>query len=120
MGILLPTVSDKPRTDHESIKDYFDAFLQKKPHGVILEGKIKIGKNWAQDAGVYEFTMNSDGSRVKARYTYLYVFEEGEWKIAHHHSSAMPEGMVISQPITKTQVQGWFNLWNDALATLDS
>ena len=29
-GVLLPTVSDPPRTDHECILDYFTAFLQKK------------------------------------------------------------------------------------------
>ncbi len=31
--VLLPTVSDKPRTDFDSVKDYFDAFLKKKPQG---------------------------------------------------------------------------------------
>ena len=29
-AVLLPTVSDTPRTNPEAIKDYFDAFLQKK------------------------------------------------------------------------------------------
>jgi hypothetical protein len=31
--VLLPTVSDEPRTDFDSVKDYFDAFLKKKPQG---------------------------------------------------------------------------------------
>jgi hypothetical protein len=31
--VLLPTVSDTPRTDFDSVKDYFDAFLKKKPQG---------------------------------------------------------------------------------------
>ena len=56
-SILLPTVSDTPRTDFASIKDYFDAFLLKKPQGEILEGDIRIGDGWCQDAGIYEFTM---------------------------------------------------------------
>ena len=56
-SILLPTVSDTPRTDFESIKDYFDAFLLKKPQGENLEGDIRIGDGWCQDAGIYEFTM---------------------------------------------------------------
>jgi hypothetical protein len=34
--VLLPTVSDKPRTDFDSVKDYFDAFLKKKPQGKSL------------------------------------------------------------------------------------
>lgn len=33
-GVLLPTVSDVPRTDYNGIKDYFDNFLKKKPQGM--------------------------------------------------------------------------------------
>lgn len=50
-AILLPTVSDTPRTDYDSIKDYFDGFLKKAPQGEILEGNIRIGNGWCQDAG---------------------------------------------------------------------
>merc|ERR1719384_1732634 len=119
-SILLPTVSDVPRTDFAGIKDYFDAFLQKEPQGKILEGGIRIGDGWAQDAGVYEFTMGATGDVVKARYTYVYVFEDNQWKIAHHHSSVMPEGIDIAKPITESEVKNLFHLWNDALATGDS
>uniref|UniRef100_A0A7R9VN03 Calcium/calmodulin-dependent protein kinase II association-domain domain-containing protein n=1 Tax=Pseudictyota dubia TaxID=2749911 RepID=A0A7R9VN03_9STRA len=118
--ILLPTVSDTPRTDFASIKDYFDAFLQKKPQGQIVEGQITIGDGWAMDAGIYDFTMGIDGSKVRARYSYVYKFEGGEWKIAHHHSSVMPEGISIGTPITENEVRNLFYLWNDALATEDA
>merc|ERR1719273_144398 len=117
--VLLPTVSDIPRTDYASIKDYFDAFLLKQPQGDIVEGYIKIGDGWAQDAGIYEFTMGVDGSKVKARYTYVYVLEGGKWKISHHHSSILPEGISVAKPIKKEEVQNLFHLWNDALATGD-
>ena len=50
-AVLLPTVSDTPRTDYAGIKDYFDGFLKKEPQGEILEGNIRIGNGWAQDAG---------------------------------------------------------------------
>jgi len=89
--VLLPTVSDVPRTDYESIKSYFVDFLQKKPQGVILESNVIQGDDWCMDAGIYEFTMGATGDKVKARYSYVYQWEEGEWKIAHHHSSVMPE-----------------------------
>ena len=118
--VLLPTVSDVPRTDFNLIKDYFDAFLLKKPQGEIVEGNIKIGDGWCQDAGIYEFTMGTTGDKVKARYTFVYVFEGGEWKIAHHHSSQMPEGISVAQPITEDEVRSLFGLWNNALASLDS
>ena len=90
-AVLLPTVSDVARTTPAKIEDYFVGFLKKKPQGVITDGNIIIGTNWAQDAGIYEFTMGSDGSKVKARYSYVYMYDAGEWKITHHHSSVMPE-----------------------------
>jgi len=117
--VLLPTVSDKPRTDFDSVKDYFDAFLLKKPQGKILTGDIHIGDGWASDAGIYEFTMGATGDKVKARYTYNYVQENGQWKIQHHHSSVMPEEIAMGKPITKDEVRGLFGLWNTALSTLD-
>ena len=117
-GVLLPTLSDVPRNDFEGIKDYFVHFLEKKPTGKILEGEIFVGNNWAQDAGIYEFTF-ADGSKVKARYSFVYVYENGEWMISHHHSSLMPEEVVRPKAITKDEVRGLFNLWNDALATGD-
>ncbi|KAL7539471.1 hypothetical protein ACHAWF_006412, partial [Thalassiosira exigua] len=117
-GVLLPTLSDVPRSDYEGIKDYFVHFLEKKPLGKILEGDIFIGNNWAQDAGIYEFTFQ-DGSKVKARYSFVYVFEDGQWMISHHHSSLMPEEVVRPKAISETEVRNLFGLWNDALATGD-
>ncbi|KAL7534163.1 hypothetical protein ACHAXR_005682, partial [Thalassiosira sp. AJA248-18] len=78
--MLLPTVSDQPRTDFDSVKDYFDSFLLKKPQGTILDGSIHIGDGWASDTGIYEFTLGATGDKVKARYTYNYVQENGQWK----------------------------------------
>ncbi|CAJ1959484.1 unnamed protein product [Cylindrotheca closterium] len=116
--ILLPTVSDEPRTDYAGLEDYFTNFLQLKPQGEIIDGKIKIGPGWCKDAGIYEFTMGASGDKVKARYSYVYVYEDGEWKIAHHHSSVMPEASK-GQTITEPEAKELFHLWNDALATLD-
>ena len=116
--VLLATVSDQPRTDYASVKDYFDAFLQKKPQGKIINGKVTIGDGWASDAGLYEFTMGATGDKVKARYTYNYVQENGIWKIQHHHSSVLPE-QVLGKPITEDEVRGLFSLWNNALKTLE-
>mmetsp|Transcript_17053 Transcript_17053/g.24779 ORF Transcript_17053/g.24779 Transcript_17053/m.24779 type:complete len:232 (-) Transcript_17053:212-907(-) len=103
-GVLLPTLSDVPRNDFEGIKDYFVGFLKKRPVGKILEGEIFIGNNWAQDAGIYEFTFN-DGSKVKAPYSFVYPFENGQWMISHHHSSLMPQEVVRPTKITKTEVR---------------
>jgi len=118
-GVLLPTVSDVPRADYRSIKDYFYNFLKLEPQGKILESYVMCGDNWCKDVGIYEFTMGASGDKVKARYSFVYVFEDGQWKIAHHHSSKMPEA-TTGQDITDEEVKSLFYLWNDALATLDS
>ena len=120
-SILLPTVSDTPRTDYASIQDYFTNFLTKKPQGTILESTVIQGEDVVLDAGIYEFTMGATGDKVKGRYTFMYTYEDGEWKIAHHHSSVMPEEIPAMPPqaITEQEVKDLFHLWNDALATLD-
>lgn len=68
--------------------------MSSQPQGVILESNVIQGEDMVMDAGVYEFTMGATGDKVKARYTYVYTFEDGEWKIAHHHSSVMPEAFL--------------------------
>jgi hypothetical protein len=138
--LLLPTLSNEPRTNLASVENYFAAFLKRKPRGKIVSGQILIGPDgsWAHDAGIYEFVLQQqqmssaplDNHRVasatspsnnepkqsggaaavvddkspknrqepkssivvRARYSFLYLRDEkGEWKIAHHHSSLMPE-----------------------------
>lgn len=90
-AILLPTVSNQVRHNHEEIRDYFVNFLAKEPQGVIDEANVRfLGDDLAINSGVYTFTFGN-GDQVTARFTYLYRHLNGEWKIAEHHSSAMPE-----------------------------
>merc|ERR1711906_45424 len=106
-GVLLPTVSDTPRTDFASIEDYFVNFLKLKPQGEILESHVTIAKNTCQDAGIYEFTMGATGDKVKGRYSFVYVWEDDEWKISHHHSSVMPEAFLgpAPKPVVKKEAE---------------
>jgi uncharacterized protein (TIGR02246 family) len=89
-SILLPTVSNKPRLTQDERRDYFVHFLEDHPVGEINMRRIKIGCNDALDAGIYTFTFGN-GSKVRARYTFTYVLQDGKWLISSHHSSAMPE-----------------------------
>jgi uncharacterized protein (TIGR02246 family) len=96
-AVLLPTVSNKVRTDRAGIVDYFEHFLAGKPVGKKIETHINIlDGNSAIDTGVYAFTLtdHETGEKrvVEARYTYEYEKRGGQWKIVNHHSSAMPEG----------------------------
>ena len=93
-AVLLPTLSNKPRTNHKEIRDYFVHFLEKKPHGKIDFRIIKIGCDSASDTGLYTFTLHEAQGKVQkvsARYSYVYEYLDGKWLIEHHHSSAMPE-----------------------------
>ena len=64
--------------------------------------------------------MGANGAKVKARYSFVYIYEKQQWRIAHHHSSQMPESIQPKMPVLSDQeVRDQFNRWNDALATLD-
>lgn len=89
-GILLPTVSNKVRHNHEEIADYFVHFLAKGPVGKIDEANIRIFGDIAINSGIYTFTF-SDGAVVPARFTFVYRRAGETWKILEHHSSQMPE-----------------------------
>ena len=89
-AILLPTVSNKVRHNHEEIEDYFVRFLAKVPSGKIDESNVRIFSDLAINSGVYTFAF-ADGSTVQARYTFVYKREGEDWLITEHHSSQMPE-----------------------------
>ena len=89
-AILLPTVSNQPRLTQAERLDYFVHFLESKPQGVIDQRVIRLGCNDAIDSGLYTFTMG-DGKKVRARYSFAYSYQNGQWLIVSHHSSAMPE-----------------------------
>jgi len=89
-AILLPTVSNQVRHNHQEIEDYFVHFLAKGPQGKIDESNVRIFDDIAINSGVYTFTFNG-GASVQARFTYVYRWDGQRWLIIEHHSSAMPE-----------------------------
>lgn len=95
-GVLLPTVSNRVRANTADIRDYFVSFLQKRPVGTIDSQTVRIGCNSAISSGIYTFRFG-DGQQVQARYSYVYTYKDGAWKIASHHSSAMPEAIDQTQ-----------------------
>ncbi|MCZ0987857.1 SgcJ/EcaC family oxidoreductase [Streptomyces diastatochromogenes] len=96
-AVLLPTVSNKIRTDHAQIVDYFEHFLANKPVGKKVRTIVNVlDRNSAIDTGIYQFTLTDPktGKKrvVEARYSYEYEKRGGQWLIVNHHSSVMPEG----------------------------
>jgi len=92
-SILIPTLSNKLRLTAASKEEYFWEFMKDGPSGKIDFRHIEIGCNWAVDAGLYTFHFMSGKSNVKARYMFVYRWDQGKWLITAHHSSAMPEHM---------------------------
>lgn len=94
-AVLLPTVSDEVRDTPELIESYFTEFLAQSPVGTIDQSSARVlADGVATDVGVYTFALTGDDGatqQVQARYSFVYELVDGEWLIAHHHSSAMPE-----------------------------
>lgn len=93
-AVLLPTVSGKMRTDAAGIRDYFVSFLKNKPFGTITESETTIGCNMATRVGNWTVKLTNPEtgavSDASARFSFVYVYEDGAWKIAHLHSSLRP------------------------------
>jgi uncharacterized protein (TIGR02246 family) len=93
-AVLLPIVSSTPLTTPAMVREYFVHFLEQHPRGRIGARTIHVDCNIAIDAGAYTFSLmdaRGKASDVVARYTYVYAWRKGAWRILHHHSSAMPE-----------------------------
>lgn len=93
-AVLLATVSNVPRTDSAAIRDYFVSFLKGSPVGTINSSNVREGCNMLTRMGTWTVALTNQNSgvrnNVKARYTFIYKYEGGAWKIAHLHSSMMP------------------------------
>lgn len=93
-GTLLPTVSNRYRTDRAGIRDYFVSFLANRPSAVVADSRTVLGCNMAIRTGNWNVTLTNPQtgaqSVVGARFSFVYTYQNGDWKIAHLHSSVLP------------------------------
>lgn len=97
--VLLPTVSNTPRTTPAGVRDYFVSFLRNHPVGRIDTSTIEIDCHTASRVGTWTVTLTDPATGqtrdVHARYSFIYRFEDDAWKIDHLHSSMMPEAAPV-------------------------
>jgi uncharacterized protein (TIGR02246 family) len=89
-ALLLGTVSPIMSEGTEAIVKYFTPGKGSGNKNTLGERRtIVLDDNAVVVAGFYEFTIMRDGKAVPlpARFTMLVTKRNGEWRIAHHHSS---------------------------------
>jgi uncharacterized protein (TIGR02246 family) len=89
-ALLLGTVSPIMSEGTEAIVKYFTPGKASGNKNTLGERRtIVLDDNAVVVAGFYEFTIMRDGKAVPlpARFTMLVTKRNGEWRIAHHHSS---------------------------------
>jgi uncharacterized protein (TIGR02246 family) len=89
-AVLLGTVSPIVSEGTEAIVKYFTPSKGSGNKNKLGERRtIVLGDSAVVVAGFYEFTRMQEGRPVPApaRFTMLVTKRDGEWRIAHHHSS---------------------------------
>jgi uncharacterized protein (TIGR02246 family) len=92
-AILFGTVSPIMSEGTQAIVKYFTRIKGSGNQNKLGDRRtIVLGDNAVVVTGFYEFTRMQEGKAVPApsRFTMVLVKRDGEWRIAHHHSS--PQG----------------------------
>jgi len=88
-----------PLTSGDHIKttagttDYFVEFVKKNPSATLGEDFfLKFDDNAFLHSGMYDIKMGDAGKETssKGRFTYVWKKSGNDWKITHHHESALP------------------------------
>jgi len=94
-AVLLPTLSNTPRTTPAAVRDYFVHFLAKSPSVHVDTTTIHSDCHSAERVGTWTWTLTDPAthhsSQVRGRYSFIYRLDGDQWRIDHLHSSLMPE-----------------------------
>ena len=88
-GLLLGTFSDIERKGHDLILQYFENLLKSKVDVEIVTQHKHETDSIETNSGLYNFIV--DGKTVNARFSFVFIKVDGDWKILSHHSSVLPE-----------------------------
>tara|TARA_B100000965_G_C19394373_1_gene670453 strand:+ start:128 stop:472 length:345 start_codon:yes stop_codon:yes gene_type:complete len=88
-GLLLGTFSNIERHGNKLILDYFNNLLKSQIDVKIITNHEYKTDSLITNSGLYNFIV--DSRNIKARFTFVFVKTENDWKIISHHSSILPE-----------------------------
>ena len=88
-GLLLGTFSDIERKGYELILDYFENLLKAQVDVEIVTQHKHESDSIITNSGLYNFIV--DGKTVNARFSFVFIKTDNDWKILSHHSSVLPE-----------------------------
>jgi len=93
-GILIGTLAKTLLIGKPAIRTYFADFLRKPQLcGEINSSAVQVLSPSAFIvSGIYTFAYKegSNPVMVPARFSFVFILEDGHWKIANHHSSKVP------------------------------
>ena len=89
-GLLLGTFSDIERNGYDLILEYFANLLKSQVDVEIVTQHKHETNSIITNSGLYNFIV--DGKTVNARFSFVFIKVDGDWKILSHHSSVLPEG----------------------------
>jgi len=93
-AVLWGTLSPTRRETPAALREYFVAAFKALPGHKVEFGDqlIRVYGNTAINTGYYTFLYTKDGESktLPARYSIVYVKQDGKWQIVDHHSSAVP------------------------------
>jgi uncharacterized protein (TIGR02246 family) len=93
-AVLWGTRSPVIRATPEKLREYFDILKRVPPDykAVIGEQHIRVYGDMAVDSGTYTFSETRDGKPLvrPARFSMVFHYHDGRWRIVDHHSSAVP------------------------------
>ena len=134
-AVLLPSANGEALMDAQAIENFYEQYLQEQPQQRMLEGRVRVGNGWAEDAGVCEI-VTKGGRVIKGRYSFVYVWENNQWKILHHYTSNNGLGVDMAGPqsaltpsssscssgsrMTNQRVQNLFRLLQDSFEIRDA
>ena len=89
-GLLLGTFSDIERKGYDLILQYFENLLKSQVDVEIVTQHKHETNSIITNSGFYNFIV--DGKTVNARFSFVFIKVDDDWKILSHHSSVLPEG----------------------------